>query len=886
MTSARILIVEDDRIVARDLQQRLLAFGYSVVGVTPCGEEAVRLALEARPDLVLMDIRLEGPLDGISAAEQIRSRCQAPVVYLTAYADEETLRRARISEPFGYLLKPIEDRELHTVIEMALYKHAAERRLRESERRYAVTLNSIGDAVIATDSRGCVTFMNPVAEALTGWQLSEAIGHTLSEVFHIINELTHAPAEDPVAKVLRLGTVIGLANNTVLVARNGQEVPIDDCGAPIRDDDKHIAGVVLVFHDVTARRQSEQALTLFRELLDRTNDAIEVVDPETGRFLDVNETACLALGYSREEYLARSVFDIEIASVQRSTWKAYVEDLRSSGSRVLEGLHRRKDGSTVPVEVNVNYIALERDYLVAVVRDITERKRAEETLRQAEANYRSIFDNAIEGIYQSTPGGRFLTANPALARMLGYSSPEELLNSVQDIARQLWVEPERRVEYTRSLEEQGLVQGFECQVYRKDGSKIWIALSTRVVHNSRDGVPYYEGAVVEITERKRLEEQFRQAQKMEALGQLAGGVAHDFNNLLTVISGYCDILLNDMRFEDPSRPMIDEIRRAGERAATLTHQLLAFSRKQLVAPRALDVNALVSNMEKMLRRLIGEHITLVTILSPDLGHVKADPGQIEQVVLNLVVNARDAMPRGGELTLETGNEELTGPLVPSQVDVRPGPFVKLTVRDMGSGMSTEVMARIFEPFFTTKEMGKGTGLGLATVYGIIKQHGGYIQVESEPGRGTTFHVHLPRIHEPVPSQGPDSGLALWRAGRETVLVVEDEEQVRRLTSRSLETGGYTVLEARDGAEALEVAERYQGSIDLLLTDVVMPGMSGQELAERFYAARPSIKVLYLSGYTDDFNLFNEALGPGVATLQKPYTVRTLLRKVRDVLDPH
>jgi PAS domain S-box-containing protein len=680
MTPASILVVEDDRIVARDIQQCLTKFGYSVAGVTAQGAEAVRLALDLRPDLVLMDIRLEGPLDGVEAAEQIRSRCHIPVVYLTAYADEETLRRARVTEPFGYLLKPFEDRELRTVIEMALYKHAAERKLRESERRYAITLSSIGDGVIATDGGGRVTFVNPVAEALTGWPQAQAAGLPLPEVFPILQEASREPVEGPVAKVLRQGTVVGLGNHTILVGRDGREVPIDDCGAPIRDDNGAIVGVVLVFHDVTESRRAEAALResndLVRLLLDSTAEAIYGLDLE-GRCTFCNAACVRLLGYQGPHDLLGKNMHALIHHT-RADGTPYPEpDCRIyQAFRRGEGMHGddevvwRSDGTGFPAEFWSYPVHRAGALVGAVVTfiDISERIRAEESLRQAEQKYRGIVDNAVDGIFQSTPGGRFLTVNPALARILGYSSPGELTARVQDIARQLYGDPERRDEYARVLEGRGTVQGFECQFFRKDGSKVWVSLSTRAVRGPDGRTLYYEGIVDEITERKRLEEQLRQSQKMEAIGQLAGGVAHDFNNLLTVITGYCDILLNDLRFEDPSRPSIDEIRRAGERAAALTRQLLAFSRKQLVAPQVLDLNALVRDMQKMLRRLIGEHISLRTALDPAAGLVKADPGQLEQVVLNLVVNARDAMPRGGGAGHRDGNHGVARPQRPG----RPG----------------------------------------------------------------------------------------------------------------------------------------------------------------------------------------------------------------------
>ncbi|HLQ59905.1 MAG TPA: ATP-binding protein, partial [Gemmatimonadales bacterium] len=391
------------------------------------------------------------------------------------------------------------------------------------------------------------------------------------------------------------------------------------------------------------------------------------------------------------------------------------------------------------------------------------------------------------------------------------------------------------------------------------------------------------GTQRDVTEQRHLEEQFRQSQKMEAVGQLAGGIAHDFNNLLTAILGNTQLLLRDLPPGDAKRGDVEEIRKASERAASLTRQLLAYSRRQMLQPKVLDLNVVVAEMDKMLRRLIGEHIALVAALQSDLGHVRADPNQIEQVIVNLAVNARDAMPDGGKLTIETANVDLDETFAQAHLGSVPGAYAMLAVTDTGHGMDVNVRAHLFEPFFTTKEVGKGTGLGLATVYGIVKQSGGYISVYSERGRGSTFKIYLPRIATPsaTPAAPPRVGAA---RGSETVLVVEDELAVLTLSRRALEAQGYVVLAASDAAAALRVVERHGGTIHLLLTDVVMPGMSGRDLADRLTAQRPGIRVLYMSGYPGDAVVQHGTLPSGSAFLQKPFSPDGLARKVRDVLD--
>lgn len=441
------------------------------------------------------------------------------------------------------------------------------------------------------------------------------------------------------------------------------------------------------------------------------------------------------------------------------------------------------------------------------------------------------------------------------------------------------------------LERQGTIQGFETRFLRRDGQAIWVSLNGRSVRDQNGGGVVFDCTAEDMSARKRadaalreMEEQLRQAQKMEAIGQLAAGVAHDFNNLLTIINGYSELLILSLPRDDPSRTLLDEIRSAGERSATLTRQLLVFSRKQVVAPRVLDLNEVVADAEKLLRRLIGEDVRLIVSLAAGLGAVTADPGHIEQVLLNLAINAPDAMPRGGNLTIETQNPDLDDGYARMHAGVQPGPYVLLVVSDTGCGMTPEVMARIFEPFFTTKGPGKGTGLGLATVFGIVKQADGTIEVSSQPGVGTTFKVYLPTTNNPAASGKSLSGIQSAAHGTETVLLVEDEVGVRALTRHVLAGCGYTVIEAANGEEALRIAAKHPTPFHLLVTDVVMPGMGGRELVEHLRTRHPNTKVLYLSGYTDDAVVTHGVLRAEVHFLQKPFSTFALAHKVREVLD--
>jgi PAS domain S-box-containing protein len=507
-------------------------------------------------------------------------------------------------------------------------------------------------------------------------------------------------------------------------------------------------------------------------------------------------------------------------------------------------------------------------------------KRHEEALRHSEARYRSLVQSAVYGIYRASVDGRFLDVNPALIHMLGYDSAEEVVRL--DPQQDVFLEPSAHSHLMQEFQRTGKLDSAEVRWKKKDGTAITVRLSGRSADAVEDRDATLEIIAEDVTERRALEDQFRQAQKMEAVGRLAGGVAHDFNNLLMVVSGYTEVLLEELNESDPLLPKVQAIQQAADRATTLTRQLLAFSRKQLLELKVVDVNAIVADMERLLRPLIGENIDLTTKLSPNLGHTRADAGQLEQVIMNLVVNAKDAMPTGGRIVIQTSEEELDAVRREHSL-IQPGSYILLSVSDTGAGMDKETQSRIFEPFFTTKEKGKGTGLGLSTVYGIVKQSGGYIFAHSEHGSGTTFRIYLPKVLDPAGQPGVAKQPPLATGGSENVLLVEDEESVRELVRETLKSKGYSVMEAPDGIQGMKVAESFEGKIDILITDVAMPGMSGHELAKHVAALRPGIKILFLSGYTEDAIIHEGVLDPGTAFLQKPFTLQALARKVRDVL---
>ncbi|REJ73076.1 MAG: response regulator [Acidobacteria bacterium] len=641
----RALVVEDEILIAEELRERLAKLGLGEIEVVHSGERAVEAARRQGPHMILMDIRLRGEMDGIEAARTIRQFLDSPVVYLTAHSDPQTVARAKDTSPFGYILKPFDERELAVTLELSWHRHQLERELAASERRYAATLASIGDGVLATDSAGRIELMNRVAEGLTGWSQDEAMGRPVGEVVRMALEGSGEPVEQPISRALRERVTVHLEAPTLLLSRSGQPLPIDDSAAPIVTDEGELLGAVLAMRDVSRRRLTEDAL-------------------------------------------------------------------------------------------------------------------------------------------------------------------------------------------------------------------------------------------------EQAEMQLRQAQKMEAVGRLAGGVAHDFNNLLFVINGVTELLLAEDGLEGGIRSSLEEVRQAGVRAASLTRQLLAFSRRQVVQPAAVHPGELVQEMSRLLQRLLAEDVRFVTRCDADLRSVWVDPGQLEQVVMNLVVNARDAMAGGGELAVECSNHELGEAAALARGDsARPGRYVRLRVTDTGKGMTPEAMERAFEPFFTTKAEGEGTGLGLSTVYGIVQQAGGFVDLQSELGVGTAVDVYLPAValqegtvHDRLPvSDSP--------GGSETILLVEDAASVRSMVAHALRRHGYTVVEAADGAEALALFDGAPGvEPDLLLTDVVMPEMSGSELAARVLERRPATRVLYLSGHTEDAVVLRGVDRGEVVLLQKPLTLSRLVQQVRQVLD--
>ena len=754
MTSTRILIVEDEGIVASDIERQLIRLGYEAAGIASTGEEAIALAERTRPQLVLMDIHLAGAMDGIDAATTIRTRFSIPSVFLTAYATDDVVERAKRAEPLGYLIKPFDQHSLRTTVEIALHKDQLDFRLHQSEARYRAVIQSANDAIVTSDSAGMIVGWSPAATRLFGYTESEITGQ-------------------PVARLM------------------------DDSTAAQHD---------------------------------------------------------------------------------RSIGRLPVVSQGNDFSRVRELEARRKDGAAFPAEVSLaTWMTTEGQFVTAFIRDISERKRAEATQRLQSA----ALNAAANAIIITNSDGVIEWANPAFITTTGYTLEESIGHNPRELVKSGIHDAEFYREMWRVLVA-GEVWVGELTNRRKDGSLCVEEQTITPLKQANGQITHYIGVKRDLTDQKRMQEQFLQAQKMEVVGRLAGGIAHDFNNLLTVINGRSDLALGDLPADDPLRPELLEIREAGERAARLTKQLLTFSRKQVGRPVVLNLSTQVAASGQILRRLIGEDIKFVIHgpQPPGLDNVLADRSQIEQVLLNLAVNARDAMPKGGTLTVDVRNVELDETEAATHAGLKAGPHVLLSMADTGTGMSADVRSHLFEPFFTTKGHNKGTGLGLATVHGIVAEHHGAISVSSEAGHGATFTVLLPRV---AGTAAPLVDASEAVPGTESILIAEDERALRNLTVRMLKASGYSVVTADSGLQALGEIDRPGAHFDLLLTDVIMPGMSGPDLAAEILATNSDIRVLFMSGYTDEKVLSGAAEDAGYF-IPKPYTAAELTRAIRRVLD--
>jgi two-component system cell cycle sensor histidine kinase/response regulator CckA len=944
MPNVRILIVEDDLIVAQSIEIHLKSLGYEVPAIVTTGQEAIHQAGEIRPNLVLMDIKLPGEMDGVEAAAEIRSNYDIPVIYLTAYADEKTLARAKITGPFGYILKPFGGKELHSTIEMALYKHRAERQV-EHLNRVLRAIRSVNQLI--TREKDQDRLLKGACECLVqtrGYHSAWIAGIDESGRVVTVAQAGMKETFSSLVEQLKQGERPGCWREAM--AQPGVfsiEDPLSTCAGCLFEEkyrggrkmavrlgrDEQVYGMLVVYlpaelvtdeeertlfkevatdiafalHNIQEeekRKRAEEALQQsehrYRRLLESVTDYIYTVKVEDGQPAATSHgPGCEAVtGYTPEEYAADPHLWYQMI---------YPEDreaVTEQATRLIAGEtvppleHRlvHKDGSLRWVRNTPVPRYDENEHLVAydgLIADITERKQAEEEAQKSRDQLQSIFRAAPIGI--GVVIDRTATfVNQRFIEMLGYTRDELIGQN----ARMIYPSDEEYEWVGREKYEQIREKGIgtlETRLKCKDGKIIDILLSSCPI-NPQDLSQGVTFTALDITERKQAEEekeklqsQLLQAQKMEAIGRLTGGIAHDFNNLLTAINGFAELAQHKLAPDDPLQDMLGYILASGQRAADLIRQLLAFSSKQIIEPKIVSLNSLITDLEAMLlRRIIGEDIQIETTLASDLWPIKVDPAQIEQVIVNLAVNARDAMPDGGKLTIETANVVLDNNDLADQLEIQPGEYILLAVSDTGKGMSEVVLEHIFEPFFTTKERDKGTGLGLATVYGIVKQNEGDIKVYSEEDQGTTFKIYLPHAGEALQSAPRAKIKGKMPVGSETILLVEDDAQVRDLARQILAGQGYKVLETENGREALQLTDRYPDPIHLLLTDVVMPDINGRALAEQLLQTRPNLKTIFISGYTDETIAHHGVLDPEITLLQKPFSPMDLARKVREILD--
>jgi PAS domain S-box-containing protein len=1031
----RVLIVEDEALIAEEILDRLGRLGYNVVGVADNADDAIAQAAEQRPDIVLMDISIKGAADGIETAACIYGQFNIPVVFLTAHSDDATFQRAMSTASFGYVLKPFHERDLLASVKVALHRHRAELHLRDSELTYATIAESMADGIIAVDADACVRYMNPAGEALTGAPLGVSLGQPLEQVLLLRSA---GESEERIAAVkaalLQGGALVGAI--WTVEGGAGKATPVEANVAPVRSVSGNITGAVVTLHDISERQRQNVAL---RESEERWHYALDGSDDGVW---DWNaETDVVYFSPAWKELLGFA--DDEISGTYED-WRSRVhpDDLPGAlacleahfSGRVSSITHehrlRCKDGSYKWILARGRAVTWKPDgkplRVVGTHSDITSIKEAMQTLEESESRFRALIDDLEVGVLLHDEHDRIVLTNRAAQRMLGVIAEEvnqvtsrdqrwsliqedgsaypieevpsiraartgevvrnqvvgvasldtgerrwllvtaaprlatdgrllHVLVSIVDITAQKRVEQDLRAskDSVRLLNERfvlaaeaagigvwefefatnGIVWDdqmhrlYEVPLGEFGGSyEVWLGrihpedlpkvnaavqravskdepVNTEVrlvlpksrlryvrafarVQRDENGAPLRMiGVNYDVTQQRLLEQQVLQGHKMQAIGQLAGGVAHDFNNLLTVICGYSEMMLSDfMEPEHPLRAYVEAMHDAGERAARLTQQLLLFSRKAEQKPEVFDINNLLRDIQKMLRRLIEENITIEVELAPGLHSVSADRSQMEQIVLNLSLNARDAMPQGGTLSIRTYETRIDGVGGETEQAAKPGEFVVLQVRDTGIGMTPETKSRVFEPFFTTKGRGHGTGLGLATVYGVVEQSGGFIQVESLPGKGSDFLVYIP-----FATASGDSPAALMRQGAksgrgEVVLLVEDEHEVRRIGRLILEQAGYIVVEAADADQAERRFAECGGAIDLLITDVVMPGRSGRQLAEDLRAKSSELRVLFVSGYNEDAILRQGIQDTSANFLSKPYSHAGLTKKVREALD--
>jgi PAS domain S-box-containing protein len=879
--SLSILQIEDCRADAElaALELSKAGFEVSVDVVDTLAEVASHLAAKSY-DVVLADHSLPGWLGTDALQIVLQHQAEIPFILVTGALGDDVTAECLKQGVTDVVLK---DRlaRLPFVVQRALEarrlreeRKLTRRALAESEARFRNLVEASPDAIFV-NCASTIVFANPATLKLLGAETPEQIVGGPALAFVHPDYLS--AIEERIETDYRLGTASGFLE-TVYLRVDGSSVNVEAIGIPISWQGS--PAIEVVARDITERKRAHQTVVEWQKRLQLAEEAALPIglwewDIRAG-ILVWSDEVYRQLGYTRDKFRGvEEDFFKRLHPDDRSRVEAEIQGVVSGRSQTYQVQFRviRPDGTVSWLDSRGAMVNNAHAKMIGISIDITK-------LRRSEADYRSMVETSPYGIFRSAKDGSFLVVNPALIHMLGYEFESEVLSL--DIARDVYCDPEERAQLVSQISSTGNIKDLETRWKRKDGNVITVSISAFPVRKDSGEIEGFQGFIQDVTEHKTLAQQFWRSQKMEAVGRLAGGVAHDFNNVLMIVGSYADLIKQREVNDDQVNRYADQIRQSATRAVSITRQLLAFSRQQILDPEVLDLNEVVVELTKVLPRLLGEDIAVVTTLQPGLNRVKVDRGQMEQVIVNLAVNSRDAMPKGGRFEVKTENVEFDAAAATAYSPMTAGAYVKLSVIDSGTGMSAETKLRIFEPFFTTKERGKGTGLGLATVYGIVKQSSGFIWVASEIGCGTTFEVFFPRIREPLKKLSAFHPAAAIAKVSETILLVEDDAALRGAICEFLQSNGYTVLTAGGGTEAISTVGQHTGTIDVMLTDLVMPGMDGVEVAKAVSLRCPGIHIMYMSGYTDRSE---ELLDTGAVLLKKPFSLSELASKLRTVLNP-
>ncbi|MGV8122363.1 MAG: PAS domain S-box protein [Candidatus Xenobiia bacterium LiM19] len=871
----RVLVVDDDDNYRRYISLILSRKGF-LVQEACLGSEAIEMAM-AVPDIILLDVNLPD-MDGYQICRVLKSDLKTraiPVIHFTsASASSKEKATALAGGADGYLTKEAEAQEILATINVMLRLTRAEKKACDDAARWHETFNALNDGICILTSAGVIVQCNTAFQYIVKRTEEEIIGRTCHTLVHQQQRVENCPFEKALVTRKRENQIMKLDKRWFNIIVN-----------PVFEDSGRARHYVHVMSDITDHRLYEEMLIenkqLMQDFIDNTTSPIYMIDLE-GRFMLVNKKLESILGAPQNEIVGkvREVFLPAAAAEEHR--KNDLTVIKAGIPLTIEEFNPQPDG--VHVYLSVKFPLFNREGRMyatgGISTDITDIKKAETALRESEARYRALVDSSAEHFFMLSREGVFLASNDRVERF-GLSLGSEIVGKgLADVFPQeltlLYREKQKQVFATSSP------VCFEHQHVSQGGHSSYHSVTLYPIRQGGE-LTTIGGACRDITEYRQIEEQLRQAQKMEAIGRLAGGIAHDFNNKLSIIVGYAGLMRETLDSNDPLTEDVEEILKAARQSAELTAQLLAFARRQTIEPKTLNLNDSIKKSEKMLRRLVGEDITLKFNETPVLWSVKMDPMQVDQILANLAANARDAIPGSGSILIETSNTELDDSYQSIYSDIIPGEYVLLSFTDNGTGMDRETLCHIFEPFYTTKDQGKGTGLGLATVYGIVRQNGGFTHVYSEPGEGTVFRIYLPRNIGAVEVKEELKSTKLLR-GRETVLVVEDDEFILKLSKRILESLGYRVIASRTPCDAIVIIEKSEEQFSLLVTDVIMPILNGKELQQRLEMIRPGFRTLFMSGYTADVMAQRGVLEMGARFLQKPFTVESLAQKIRETLD--